>query len=525
MTDSNEEKAKKSPKTESSQKPVSKTPDSKSFHLFKQKYERIIITVNITEKTNGSGTDGGERAKVKARKSEDSVPSPPPATTVKKNGSEKQKSKSPPKHANASIKIEKQPEKPYEKAKTNNVGVSPAKPFKGEKEKPKMKVEKETAVTPPSSQNSSQGSSTSSSSSSADPPSLLWVEKYKPTSTKAIIGQQGDKSNMRKLTNWLQNWTKNHAHGGKPPQRPPPWNAGADNGAWAKCALLSGPPGVGKTTTAYLVSRDLGYDVMEMNASDARSKKMLEASISDAVSSQSLSRTSKNRVLLMDEVDGMAGNEDRGGMAELINLIKSSKIPVICMCNDRNHQKIRSLANYCFDLRFQRPRAEQIKGAMMSICFKEKVKIAPDALMEIITGCNQDVRQVLHNLTLVKAREDESKLDAAGAKKEAERSKKTSIKVGPFDVVRKVFSASEHKDMSLMDKSDLFFQDYSLGPLFTQENYLLSKPKAAEEYVPLCNILRNESDGLLDIYPFQGQKSHNGIGEPRRRLLLQRRPH
>ena len=58
----------------------------------------------------------------------------------------------------------------------------------------------------------------------------------------------------------------------------------------------------------------------------------------------------------MDEVDGMAGNQDRGGMAELIGLIKRSRIPVICMCNDRQSQKIRSLANYTFDLRFQRPR-------------------------------------------------------------------------------------------------------------------------------------------------------------------------
>lgn len=48
---------------------------------------------------------------------------------------------------------------------------------------------------------------------------------------------------------------------------------------------------------------------------------------------------------------------------ELIGLIKNSKIPIICMCNDRNHMKIRSLANYCFDLRFQRPRVEQIKVA------------------------------------------------------------------------------------------------------------------------------------------------------------------
>lgn len=63
----------------------------------------------------------------------------------------------------------------------------------------------------------------------------------------------------------------------------------------------------------------------------------------------------------MDEVDGMAGNEDRGGMQELIGLIKNSNVPIICMCNDRNSQKMRSLVNYCYDLRFSRPRVEQIK--------------------------------------------------------------------------------------------------------------------------------------------------------------------
>ncbi len=134
----------------------------------------------------------------------------------------------------------------------------------------------------------------------------------------------------------------------------------------------------------------------------------------------------------MDEVDGMAGNEDRGGVAELIGLIRKSKIPVVCMCNDRNHQKIRSLANYCFDLRFQRPRAEQIRAAMLSICFKEKIKIAPDALNELIVGCNQDVRQVLHHLSLLKGRSGEgadAKMTLEQAKEEVEKAKKTSIKV------------------------------------------------------------------------------------------------
>lgn len=72
----------------------------------------------------------------------------------------------------------------------------------------------------------------------------------------------------------------------------------------------------------------------------------------------------RRHCLQMDEVDGMAGNEDRGGMAELIQVIKGSKIPVICMCNDRAHQKMRALTNYCYDLRFQRPRVDQIKAGL-----------------------------------------------------------------------------------------------------------------------------------------------------------------
>ena len=83
------------------------------------------------------------------------------------------------------------------------------------------------------------------------------------------------------------------------------------------------------------------------------------------------------------------------------------------------------------------------------------------ALMELIVGCNQDVRQVLHHLSMLKAKSEQgTKLGAEEAKKEADASKKTSIKIGPWDVVRKVFSASEHKGMSIMDKSDLFFHDY-----------------------------------------------------------------
>uniref|UniRef100_A0A182K0H6 Replication factor C subunit 1 n=1 Tax=Anopheles christyi TaxID=43041 RepID=A0A182K0H6_9DIPT len=313
---------------------------------------------------------------------------------------------------------------------------------------------------------------------------MAWVEKYKPASTKQIIGQMGANSNVQRLTVWLSSWYKNN-DGTKKHAKPSPW-AKNDSGAAFKAALLSGPPGVGKTTTATLVCKELGFDTVEFNASDTRSKRLLKEEVSELLNSKSLAgyfvgkseKVSSKHVLLMDEVDGMAGNEDRGGMQELIALIKESHIPIICMCNDRNHPKIRSLVNYCFDLRFNRPRVEQIKGAMMSVCFKEQLKLSPGVLEEIIAGTGGDVRQTLNHLALYSAGKSMSaSMSVDSAKKQADSARK-DIKIGPWDVIRKVFSAEDHKNMTLNDKADLFFHDYNIAPLFVQENYLKVQPKA-----------------------------------------------
>ncbi|XP_026555632.1 replication factor C subunit 1 [Pseudonaja textilis] len=331
---------------------------------------------------------------------------------------------------------------------------------------------------------------------------LLWVDKYKPTSLKTIIGQQGEQSCANKLLRWLKNWQKNSF---EDKQVKSSKFGSKDDGASSKAALLSGPPGVGKTTTASLVCQELGLSYVELNASDTRSKKSLKEVVAESLNNTSIkgfcsgvSRSvSAKHVLLMDEVDGMAGSEDRGGIQELIDLIKHTKIPIICMCNDRNHPKIRSLVHYCFDLRFPRPRVEQIKGAMMSIAFKEGLKVPPPAMNELILAANQDIRQVLHNLSMWCARDKTLTYD--GVKEDASKAKK-DIKLGPFDVVRKVFANGEETShMSLIDKADLFFHDYSLGPLFVQENYIHVKPAAARNDLKKELILLSKTaDSICD---------------------------
>ncbi|XP_059473115.1 replication factor C subunit 1 [Neocloeon triangulifer] len=363
-------------------------------------------------------------------------------------------------------------------------------PVKKEEDKMLQTVKKNSQASSSGSQAMNMGSqqSTSSYGSQATlPPSpvisagdqAMWVDKYKPQSVRQIIGQQTDRSIAKKLTQWLLDWNKNHSNPNEKKPRPAPW-AKNDNGSAFKAALLSGPPGIGKTTTIQLVCKELGFDIVEFNASDTRSKKLLQQEVSEMLSTQSLTgmfhgnkkeAMSKKRVLLMEEVDGMAGNQDRGGIAELIMLIKKAKVPVICTCNDRGSQKIRSLVNYCFDLRFQKPKLEQIRAALMTICFKEKVNIPKDALDAMIVGTNYDIRQIIHMMSVWAA--GQTKVDTGLMEKESKKSKK-EFKLGIWDVTPKVFSAelSGNTKNAIYDKTNLFFQDYSLGPLFVQENYL-----------------------------------------------------
>ena len=100
-------------------------------------------------------------------------------------------------------------------------------------------------------------------------PPELWVEKYKPKNLGKIVGQNGGASCAKKLLNWLRDWEKNQ--GVPKDQRPKPKWTGAKlddpTGASLRAALLSGPPGVGKTTSAIMVAQELGMDVIEFNAS------------------------------------------------------------------------------------------------------------------------------------------------------------------------------------------------------------------------------------------------------------------
>lgn len=158
--------------------------------------------------------------------------------------------------------------------------------------------------------------------------------------------------------------------------------------------LVSGPPGIGKTSACRIICQHLGFEVMEMNASDCRSKLAITKSLQTLSGNQSIDyftnvgltkqqnnskdptilalggQNTKKSVIIMDEVDGV-GAGDKGGISALIQIIKDSKTPIICVCNDRQNQKLSSLVNYCLDLKFMKPTTAMIAKRAEFICGKE----------------------------------------------------------------------------------------------------------------------------------------------------------
>ena len=157
------------------------------------------------------------------------------------------------------------------------------------------------------------------------------------------------------------------------------------------------PAGIGKSTLATLIASTMGYEVVELNASDARNKKAVEEQLKDVVMSRAISSTGtvKRRLVVMDEVDGMGGS-DRGGIPELIKVIKVSKNPIICICNDRQCMKIRSLSNHCYDIRLRRPTKSAVAQRIIQIGRQEGLMIESNAAELLVEQMGNDIRQCIN---------------------------------------------------------------------------------------------------------------------------------
>jgi len=309
----------------------------------------------------------------------------------------------------------------------------------------------------------------------APPLSQLWTSKYAPSQLSHICG---NKANVERIQNWLRNWPKSKKYDFQ--------KRGADGMGASRAIIISGPPGIGKTTAAHLAANLEGYDVLESNASDSRSKKLVDNGIADVLNNTSLlgyfagdgkkaDATKKNIVLIMDEVDGMSAG-DRGGVGALAKFCKTTEVPLILICNERRLPKMKPFDFVTFDIKFTRPTIDQIRSRVMTICHREGLKLPPPVVDALIEGSNRDIRQVINMISTAKL--DQSSMDFDQGKAMSKAWQKHII-LKPWDICQALIAGglfSPASKSTLNDKIELYFNDHEFSFLMIQENYLRTKP-------------------------------------------------
>ncbi|KAL8818718.1 MAG: hypothetical protein Q9223_002713 [Gallowayella weberi] len=318
-----------------------------------------------------------------------------------------------------------------------------------------------------------------SSSPSVD--SRLWTVKYAPTATSMICG---NKTQVDKLQAWLRAWPRNLKVKFKMP--------GKDGSGIYRAVIMYGPPGIGKTTAAHLAARLEGYDIVESNASDTRSKKLVEAGLKGVLDTTSLlgyfagdgkkvEAERKKLVLIMDEVDGMSAG-DRGGVGALAAVCKKTNVPMILICNERRLPKMAPFDRITYDLPFRRPTVDQIRSRIMTICFREKLNIPANVINALIEGSHSDIRQIINMLSTAKL--DQEAMDFDSGKKMSKSWEKHVI-LKPWDIVGKILGGglfAPNSKTGLNEKIELYFNDHEFSSLMLQENYLGTNPILSLQY-------------------------------------------
>jgi replication factor C subunit 1 len=311
--------------------------------------------------------------------------------------------------------------------------------------------------------------------------SKLWTVKYAPTSLEQIVGNKGQ---VEKIATWLRSFRKNARLDFKLP--------GKDGTGAYRSVMIHGPPGIGKTTAAHLAAKMEGYDIVESNASDARSKRMVEDGLKGVLGTTSLlgyfagdgkevKDSQRKLVLIMDEVDGMSAG-DRGGVGAMAAICKKTKIPIILICNDRKLPKMKPFDYVCYDMPFRRPTTDQIRSRIMTIAYREKLKIPPNVLNALIEGTGADIRQVVNMISTIKL--DEADLDFSNAK-EMSKAWEKHIVLKPWDISSKILGGAmfdKNSKSKLNDKIELYFNDHEFSSLMLQENYLKTNPVLANQF-------------------------------------------
>jgi chromosome transmission fidelity protein 18 len=248
----------------------------------------------------------------------------------------------------------------------------------------------------------------------------LWVDRHAPTRFLHLLS---DERTHRLVVRALRAWDP-HVFGRPAPFLSAPVAATTTTTTTQPASdlrpderqrvlLLSGPPGIGKTTMAHILARHVGYQPLEINGSDERCNlvEQIRSMESQSVLSTS-AHNAKPHLMIVDECDGM----DPRGTAALLQLIRAPapssgakkqpylRRPLFFICNQPYAPAVRPLLPYCRHFCVQAPTTSRLVARLQAILQAEQFSIPAQALHPLVTQANGDIRSCLNTLQFASVR-------------------------------------------------------------------------------------------------------------------------
>ncbi len=247
----------------------------------------------------------------------------------------------------------------------------------------------------------------------------MWVHKYKPK--LADIPQD-----VKTLREFITNYSKQKK----------------------RALLVHGPPGTGKTASVHAVARELGLELVELNASDFRNADEINSRVGNALKQSSL--FSNGKLILIDELDGISGNEDRGGISALADLLTGSKFPIVLIANDPWDKKLNTLRTKSALVEFPSVPASSVVAVLQKILSSEKADADDIVLKSLARRSGGDLRGAITDAQVLA---QANALTVSGLETLSERERSESIMQALVKILKSTDPAIAISALDLLDEN------------------------------------------------------------------------